>query len=669
MKKYPALLALFFVSLSLFAQKELLNFKHPGWESKLIAYSPDSKYMLIAGPQTICIYYAGTDDEIGIIKTRYKEINACLFTPDSKYIISAGRDNINGTHSCITIWDAEKKTEVKKLGGRPKDKEIFALAISENGKYLFSAGKDSVIKQWDMETGNQVGSYSGNSKPTLALDVTSDSRYMASAGGDEKIFIREISSGALIKTIPKNSWIRALKFVPNTKLLVSGADNGNIYINDISGRDSAGTLLGDAKKRVYALSISGDGKYVVSSSIDKSFTVWHLEDKTIYSHTSYKKGGTVISNSISPDGKYLAILHYGNRDARIFDIKDLNITPAYKLKNKDDKNPPQIYISAPANLRDIVKTSKDLLNIKGSIIDESGVQKLIVNGIETPLKDNGNFTIWVPLTPGSNNIVIQATDINNNTSLRKFTAIRKDMSEGEDSTDIKNYLLVIGINNYIYWPKLNNAVKDAKDVVSALMTLYSFDSSDVTLLTDSAATRNTIYKTLRSYIEKVRPQDNFLLYYSGHGMFDELLNEGYWIPYDAQIGNEGDYLANSSLLKILQNINSKHTFLVADACFSGALFSEASRGYVENVSKYKSRWGLASGRLEKVSDGQSGTNSPFASSFIDYLKQNKKESFPVSEIIQYVKVKVAETSNQTPMGNPLKNVGDEGGEFIFYKRK
>jgi hypothetical protein len=29
---------------------------------------------------------------------------------------------------------------------------------------------------------------------------------------------------------------------------------------------------------------------------------------------------------------------------------------------------------------------------------------------------------------------------------------------------------------------------------------------------------------------------------------------------------------------------------------------------------------------------------------------------------------VANNSEQTPEGNPLKDVGDEGGEFIFYRK-
>lgn len=75
---------------------------------------------------------------------------------------------------------------------------------------------------------------------------------------------------------------------------------------------------------------------------------------------------------------------------------------------------------------------------------------------------------------------------------------------------------------------------------------------------------------------------------------------------------------------------------------------------------------MSSGRLEVVSDGIQGQNSPFASAFLQFLGDNKKPKFAVSELVQYVKLKVAETTQQTPLGNPLKVAGDEGGEFIFY---
>ena len=121
------------------------------------------------------------------------------------------------------------------------------------------------------------------------------------------------------------------------------------------------------------------------------------------------------------------------------------------------------------------------------------------------------------------------------------------------------------------------------------------------------------------------------------------MSEGYWVPVDAQGKDVSGFLPNSQILKVIENINSQHTLLVADACFSGSL-------------------------LEVVSDGSAGTNNPFAQSFIGFLQNNSESKVAVSDLVQYVKKKVTEANNQTPVGNPLKGVGDEGGEFVFYKR-
>ena len=147
---------------------------------------------------------------------------------------------------------------------------------------------------------------------------------------------------------------------------------------------------------------------------------------------------------------------------------------------------------------------------------------------------------------------------------------------------------------------------------------------------DGQATRRNIYNTLRGYAEKVGPKDNLMIYFSGHGYFDKIVNEGYWVPVDAEKKSIGDLVSNSDVLKIIKSINSQHTLLIADACFSGSLFMESSRGdFTENVEKFKSRWGFTSGRLEEVSDGEAGTNSPFAQSILEFFRNNTKAKFAI----------------------------------------
>ena len=58
---------------------------------------------------------------------------------------------------------------------------------------------------------------------------------------------------------------------------------------------------------------------------------------------------------------------------------------------------------------------------------------------------------------------------------------------------------------------------------------YGFE---VTRLIDKQATRANVLATLDSLVT-CGPQDACIIYFAGHGYFDEALGEGYWIPADA----------------------------------------------------------------------------------------------------------------------------------------
>lgn len=458
-----------------------------------------------------------------------------------------------------------------------------------------------------------------------ALDISADGKMIASGDDSGSVIITNPQGEMLFVFTPTGGWIRCLKFSQDGRYLAVGDDYGNIYVYDTE---------------------------------TKVLTIRH------------NSGAAPVEGlSFSPDGKELS---YATRSAKVASIavERLNIASVFTLRDRSDRTPPQIYISNPAQITDDkVRVYKDLIDLRGTLMDDSGIRTLRVNGITVPLKENGNFIIHQSLSMGDNPIVVEATDINGNIAVRRFIIQRKNMDgENYDASKARNFLFVVGINDYQYWPRLSNAVKDASDITSTLLKLYNFDFGYVTLLKNEQATRSNIYTSLRSLIEQVTPQDNLVIYFSGHGYFDAVLNEGYWIPVDAKINASGDYLSNSDILMLVSNIDSQHTFVIADACFSGSLFSESKRGYAENVERYKSRWGLASGRLEVVSDGAAGTNSPFATATLTFLAENTKDKVAISELIQYVKLKVAETSDQTPLGNPLRVAGDEGGELVLYRK-
>ncbi len=100
----------------------------------------------------------------------------------------------------------------------------------------------------------------------------------------------------------------------------------------------------------------------------------------------------------------------------------------------------------------------------------------------------------------------------------------------------KNHLLVIAIDAYAHCPKLNNCVKDAQDFAAVMLEKYCFEAENVTTLYNAEATRPGIHAKLKALKKRVGPEDNLVLYFSGHGEVEDGI--GYWVPVEARPANE-----------------------------------------------------------------------------------------------------------------------------------
>lgn len=232
----------------------------------------------------------------------------------------------------------------------------------------------------------------------------------------------------------------------------------------------------------------------------------------------------------------------------------------------------------------------------------------------------------------------------------------------------KNFLLLIAVDKYKFWKPLSNAVKDAHDLRKVLIQRYGFDEKNIFELLNEEVTQESVREAFENLRKKGTNLDNLLIYFSGHGFYDPSFDLGYWVPSEGKTnkGAVSTYIPNDQIRNYIKSMEFKHIFLVADACFSGSLFISDSRGEKsEKMESVKSRWGLSSGNLELVSDGEKGKNSPFAHYLITYLKNNLKDRLKVKELVDYVIEQVKNNSEQEPLGNQLSGVGSEGGQFIF----
>ncbi len=246
----------------------------------------------------------------------------------------------------------------------------------------------------------------------------------------------------------------------------------------------------------------------------------------------------------------------------------------------------------------------------------------------------------------------------------------EDSTESKEQKSGHNYLLVIGIDRYNEFPRLYNAVKDAQDFKALMLDRFQFDKSRVFELFDDQATSGNIFSMLKQLRRLLKPEDSLLVYFSGHGEYDKDIEEGFWIPFDAENGESHTYLDFGMVKKFIRAIKSLHTFIIADSCYSGTLFSERSKGkqYLPKDFFLPSRYVLTAGRNEVVSDGRPGDNSPFAESLMYHLKNDQGPYISLTELCEKVKTDVSSNVDQMPRYGSIHGIGDRGGMFYFFEK-
>jgi hypothetical protein len=315
--------------------------------------------------------------------------------------------------------------------------------------------------------------------------------------------------------------------------------------------------------------------------------------------------------------------------------------------------------SDKVNLKVCIKATAPIKRVfiyrNGSFVDGFLANKIIQKGDCSFMVDEP-----IPLKFGINDIKIEI--------LSSDDTISKSITVEYSLYAARNYALLIGNQRYDDPEilELEEPVKDATEMYNVLTKEYNFDPENVILLKNT--TKAEIIGTLHQLRSKITPTDNLLIFYAGHGYWDEGMGVGYWLPKDAAKNNPVNWIPNTDLTNYIEAIKTKHTLLIADACFSGGIFktrSAFSTTYaIEMLYNLNSRKAITSGTLTEVPD-----KSVFFQYLIKNLKENTDEYLSAEELFSRMRIAVINNSESVPQFGTIQNVGDEGGDFIFIRRR
>jgi WD40 repeat protein len=192
------------------------------------------------------------------------------------------------------------------------DGDLLALAFTAP-EILWSVEEPGVLRQWNMTTGQPLGSAFLSDLETL-WSFSADARVLVSAS--DEVSLWESATGRLVTSLAQPSWVTAVALRNDPGLLATGHDEGVVRLWDVSSRRLTVELAGHDRP-IGALAFSPDGQRLASAGEDRIICIWEVASGrllgTLTRHTD-RIGGLAWH----PEGRLLVSAAW-DRTARVWD--------------------------------------------------------------------------------------------------------------------------------------------------------------------------------------------------------------------------------------------------------------------------------------------------------------------------------------------------------------
>ncbi|MEP7195701.1 MAG: caspase family protein [Saprospiraceae bacterium] len=536
------------------------------------------------------------------------EVNSVSFSNDGKSILTGC---INGY---TKLWNLSgKEIQVFKQDG-----EMSSTSFLPDGKSIVSSTKNGVIKQFDL-SGKIITTFNSES-PVHSMTSTADGKnlLLSTTSGQSQLW--DLQSGSKLKSFGnlKNP-ISSVAISQDGKYIASGDNEGKIELHK-KDSNSFHLLLGHTSK-IFSLSFSADGKYLISASEDETTKLWHVDkSKELATLISIDDTDWVVTTphgyfDASEGAMYHMDYVVGLENIELEQLKERYYEPglleeSFELIETEFHDVPTLKnVALYPELIAYLEKDKIRVKLKSR---SGGIGKLSVFVNHKEVNEDINPTRNTEILINLNAYEKYYTEDSNVISLRVYNkegwleskahnyyyfpykGSKGSEGNGTASKPIshkgkpKLFALVVGTSDYsgenldLRFPDLDAAA--IADGLKAVAKKLFEDRVEIKLLStagtkpEDISSRINIEKALKDFATKSSTGDIVIAYFSGHGTTygQAEKNQFYYLTKDIKSENLSDpeirnnyTVSSDDLTKWLTAIPAQKEVLIFDACHSG----------------------------------------------------------------------------------------------------
>lgn len=183
------------------------------------------------------------------------------------------RATTGGWDQQVRLWDMTKQNEI---ASHHADDVVYDVAITADGNHVFYGGRDGAIHVWNVNEDLSVSKFSGHAGWVMAIDLSPDENYCASASFDNTVRVWDMASGEEVLKVEAVQ-PKTVRYFAGGRFLVFGERSGRIHVWDIPNKKEILVLKDQGP--IDALWISPDGTTLLSGTNQGTVTHWQLRLK------------------------------------------------------------------------------------------------------------------------------------------------------------------------------------------------------------------------------------------------------------------------------------------------------------------------------------------------------------------------------------------------------